>query len=328
MPIHGGPSVFLSALLTTCACSASCWAVVETWQLVPSQSVLTLTGTIDNGDLTISPQSPGASVAKYTGQITADRTFDGPSLSTLLQFTGGSVIDAQANPAGPFDPAGLNTQGTEHNYGVEVVSTTGGEFTGNIRDLVFDIVGGTATVGEAAGLSFDVTSGVLNEGNDMGATFQRMDTLDFATNQSSAPITIVQGGGYETLTLPVQLNYTIPLQISDAFALVSYTGQLVARRGTPGDSSGDGTVDNMDFIDFQNSFGSSSNLNADFNQDGVISVPDYTLWRDQLTQSAASTQSPQAVPEPRSAILLGMAIGIGITSYLAICTRQRGRQQN
>lgn len=286
----------------------TCWAVVETWTLVPSQSTLTLTGIVDDGDLVIAPQTAGGNVARYAGTLKADRTFDAPNFDTLLEFTGGSVIDAQANPAGPFAPTGLNTNGNEHNYGVEVDSS-GVEFTGNMRDLVFDISGGTATVGEPASLSFDITSGILNEGSQMGSTFQRIDTLDFATNQSTAPVAIAEGGGYETLTIPVRIDYTIPLQSGDAFALVAYTGQLVARRGVPGDSSGDGIVNEIDYADFRSSLGTSTNLSADFNQDGVVSVPDYTLWRDQLVLSAANTHLPNAVPEPQSAALLVLGIG-------------------
>ncbi|MGI9458217.1 MAG: hypothetical protein ACR2NU_16760 [Aeoliella sp.] len=304
----------LSAIFMLCfgaLSSTPCIAVVQSWTLDPSRSFLTLTGQIDNGDLQLTPQSQGSNVTSYSGTITADRTFNGTTLQTMLAFSGGSVIDADFNSTSPFQPTGPTTQGNEDNYGVQV-DPGGGTIFGNVRDLAYDISGGTAIVGQSATLSFDTTAGILNEGTNMGSAFRTLNTLDPAVNQSASPVTLVEGGGYETLTIPVHISSTVDLPLTTGeFALVDYTGQLVGIRGLPGDSSGDGVVNEEDFEDWAQSYGSTTNSAADFNQDGVVGPADYNVWRDRLgAMSASSGGVISAVPEPSSVLLIAGCLSV------------------
>ena len=70
-----------------------------------------------------------------------------------------------------------------------------------------------------------------------------------------------------------------------------------------GDYNADGTVDELDYTAWQNTFGQavSPGTSADGNNDGLIDAADYTVWRDAQSAPAA------AVPEPISLLLASFA---------------------
>ena len=70
-----------------------------------------------------------------------------------------------------------------------------------------------------------------------------------------------------------------------------------------GDYNFDGTVNAPDYNVWRDSFGSTTELDADGNGDGVINAPDYNVWRDNFGRTANV-----AVPEPTSIALLVAAI--------------------
>ena len=77
-----------------------------------------------------------------------------------------------------------------------------------------------------------------------------------------------------------------------------------------GDYNGDGEVNDIDYLVWKASFGSSVNLAADGNNDGRVDAADYTVWNDQVGTPLMGSRmqdgagSPHLVPEPRSAIHL------------------------
>ncbi len=84
----------------------------------------------------------------------------------------------------------------------------------------------------------------------------------------------------------------------------------------PGDYDGDGTVDGDDYITWRDSYGSTTNLDADGNNDGVVDAADYTVWRDALNAIVATSASSISVPEPVSlSLVIGFVVGLIIQSH-------------
>lgn len=101
----------------------------------------------------------------------------------------------------------------------------------------------------------------------------------------------------------------------DAAALVDIGWTLVEPQipTLAGDYNNDGIVDVADFTVFRDSFGSSSQLDADGSGNGVIDIQDYNLWASAYSNSDSSTASigfnaGQAVPEPHSSLLAMMML--------------------
>lgn len=70
----------------------------------------------------------------------------------------------------------------------------------------------------------------------------------------------------------------------------------------PGDFNGDGNVDVSDYQKWRDTFGSTTELDADGKFDGVVNLADYTIWRDNQQQSPAASLADftHAIPEPSS----------------------------
>jgi len=77
----------------------------------------------------------------------------------------------------------------------------------------------------------------------------------------------------------------------------------------PGDYNQDGVVDLADYNLWRSSFGTTgAELEADGNNDGVVDAADFTIWRDHLPNPAAAA-GLAAVPEPGAALLLLPLVG-------------------
>lgn len=71
---------------------------------------------------------------------------------------------------------------------------------------------------------------------------------------------------------------------------------VVTTTARAGDFDGDGTVDGIDYMIWQGSFGEAGvGLAADANGDGTVDAADYTVWRDNLGTSSASASAPALV---------------------------------
>ena len=62
---------------------------------------------------------------------------------------------------------------------------------------------------------------------------------------------------------------------------------FVPPAAAPGDYNNDGTINPPDYTLWLANFGSTTNLAADGNANGVVDAADYTVWRDHLGASAA-----------------------------------------
>ena len=82
----------------------------------------------------------------------------------------------------------------------------------------------------------------------------------------------------------------------------------------PGDFDSDGDVDGADFLVWQRTFGGSAipaGAGADSNGDGIVDAADLANWVSHYYQSVQSNSS--AVPEPFSAIMMLMGLGIFVS---------------
>jgi hypothetical protein len=82
-----------------------------------------------------------------------------------------------------------------------------------------------------------------------------------------------------------------------------------------GDYNQDGVIDAADYTVWRDSYGTSGGgLTADGNFDFVVDDLDYAIWRTHFGQTipAAASGLDSAVPEPTTATLLAVFIGIAI----------------
>jgi hypothetical protein len=92
----------------------------------------------------------------------------------------------------------------------------------------------------------------------------------------------------------------------------------------PGDYNADGVVDLGDYLVWQKTFGSPTDLRADGNADLAIDEEDLAVWQQHFgtvypSDSGASTN----VPEPHTA--LAALLGALIAMQFNCCRRQRGQ---
>ncbi len=199
------------AFLAVClALTNASRAATVSYTINPDLSFLTMTGDVIGTAIT--PQAAGADIAYYQGTITGDLT------AGVLTFSGGSVIDALPNPAGPFQ---LNTLPGEDNYGV-----LSGAIPVAFRNILMDITTGTVQHGVApAGMDLPVNF-TINSPLASG------DDDDTTPNTTALLASLSTAGNVETLTIPILRNS------GEGGALhIVLDGQLVASRVVPEPSS-------------------------------------------------------------------------------------------
>lgn len=80
-----------------------------------------------------------------------------------------------------------------------------------------------------------------------------------------------------------------------------------------GDYNLDGVVDARDYTLWRNTFGSTTDLRADGNNNQSIDPEDYVIWKDNYgkTSAAAVAMAPASVPEPATALVVGLLATVG-----------------
>jgi hypothetical protein len=106
----------------------------------------------------------------------------------------------------------------------------------------------------------------------------------------------------------------------------AFNGMQLRSLGPVGDYDGNGSVGPEDYDTWKANFGSTEELAADGNVDGIVDAADYTIWRDRLSEVGGGALNASTVPEP-SETLLGIS-ALGFLTILAARGYLRRRTEN
>jgi hypothetical protein len=302
---------WVAVLVILAVPSLSAQAVAVTYEVLPAQSVLNVSGVLLNDTSTLEEQSPGSLSSRFAGMLNLNVS------GQAITFDGSSRIDATLHSSAPFAPPGPG----EDNFGGSafVVFTTG---VTAARDIEFTILPGTTAFGApASGLEFDFTRGVLaySVNNIFGPPSTGTEQLSESapgTNQSSSPITRTDDGITETVTVPIDFTVSLSALNPDDCTL-RFQGQIVATRtlaAVSADFDGDLDVDGADFLIWQRGLGQTGPTPAaQGNADGDLDVDgdDLAVWRDSFGPGAVN--AALAVPEPSSGLLMAAGLLAALT---------------
>ena len=235
----------------------------------------------------------------------------------LLEITGSEAsitINRFANPPGMNGPGNGNDETISwiaDANGVTPITILGASGT-NVLQLQdpLEVDANTGTNG-SGDLSGDGTALVL----DLSA-LTGTQTLTLFDNQSTEDVIGFFEDG-STLDLYEEGEAILGTGFAGTVT-ISYVGgtgndvilSLVAG-GLMGDFNDDGLVDLADYTVWRNNLGASdeSVLSGNGNGDGTVNVADYQLWKSHFGESTGTLASAAAtVPEPASLVLAGLAL--------------------
>jgi hypothetical protein len=289
-------------------------AIERVYTIVPSESTIAISGSVmtDVGTAQIQTQGAGSLTTNYSGTIRTERTND------TIQFLPGSSIDAAVS--GNWQPLSTGAAGSaEADYGGRV-SLLLGFVTINFaaRDFVGDLSSDALPVDRLG--NFSLASATVRFLN--GNLAYRVSTGDaggesvaglsgMTSGMGSVTTGAGTGGLIETLSIPINSSFTIPVEDSTTVNL-ELMGELVAtamlQSGQPGDFNQDGRVDAADYVVWRNELGTT------------YQQSDYQVWRAHFGETTATAEMlptskiiGAAVPEPAAwivlaAILLAVAL--------------------
>jgi hypothetical protein len=224
-------SVRLAFALFTCGLLSNGFvgcgiAAPTTFTLDPAQSTITVTASLGSS-LVLTEQAPGSLTTRFAGTIKADTT------GSSIQFTGGSVIDAQTN--GTWQPMANGVAGSAPADFGGRGSTILGSGNAALRNVVFDATSAVLSITNGAFSSAGVVFGFLTNGTASLdylitglASAQGGKALQgLSTNKVSTTATLTNSGSNLILTIPVNADFFFTL-LSANDTKVTVTGKLVA----------------------------------------------------------------------------------------------------
>lgn len=166
----------------------------------------------------------------------------------------------------------------------------------------------------------DSTGGQLVVGGDASLD----GTIELRTAAGYSP---QFGDAFELLSVAGQLNGAFATQVlpgmSDGlqWKISQSTGSLLATVVLAGDYNGDGNVDAADYTVWRDSNGSTTNLSADGDGNGVVNEDDRIFW---AARYGATAPEAASIPEPTSVLLLvgTLAVAASTTARRAITMRR------
>jgi hypothetical protein len=225
-------------------------AAERVYNILTSQSSVAISGNLVTpvGTAQLQEQGPGSLTTRYSGTIRADRG------EGSIEFLSGSVIDAGVSGNWrPLPDAGIGSApadygGTASRFGFSAELAA--------RDLAADLNSGVLSVGGDG--SFNIASTMLNLTNGRLACRSSIavgvPSLVGLSSSGSGMGSVETTTGTETLTLPVNSTFSVPVAVGTTLNL-TFVGQLVAESMlTPV-------------------------LSGDYNQNGTVDAADYVLWR-------------------------------------------------
>jgi hypothetical protein len=287
--------------------------VERVYNIVPNQSSIAISGNVTSNGMTspIQSQGSGSLTTTYSGSIRMDRG------SNTVQFLAGSAIDA--NVSGNWQPLANGQAGSAPaDYGGRV-SFLFGLVTANFaaRNFVGDLTSSGLPVSGNGSFNLSTTTVRFTDGNlafrtstgDFGAE-SVVGESGLLSGSGSLTTQSVVGGALESLSIPINSSFVIPVEDSTTVSL-TLNGQLVATAmlpaSLPGDFNLDGRVDAADYVVWRNGLGS------------IYTQNDYNVWRANFGRAfvgGAAEPSQAAVPEPSTVMVFGLAM------LLAVGTRQ------
>jgi hypothetical protein len=299
-------------------------AADRVYTIVPDQSSIAISGSVmtDAGTSQIQQQGAGSLTTKYSGTIRTDRT------DNAIQFLAGSSIDAMVS--GNWQPLPTGAAGSSAaDYGGRV-SYLFGLVTINFaaRNFVGDLSSGVLPLNSAGGFNLSTTSvqfltGSLAYRSSTGDAGSESIVGESGTMSGMGSLTseLITGGALETLSIPINSSFTIPVGDSTTVNL-RLTGEIVAtavlRRNPPGDFNTDGVIDAADYVVWRDRLGTT------------FTLADYEVWRTHFGQPANSSDTFQraasgsaAVPEPTILAIAALAIVAIVVSWRGTACQER-----
>ncbi|MGI9455914.1 MAG: lamin tail domain-containing protein, partial [Aeoliella sp.] len=256
-----------------------------------------------------------------TDSIAVTSTFNGPTspLDVLR------ISEINYNPAdpSPTESAAGFTNNEEFEF-IELVNI--GSTTVSLSDVLFEQINGGSE-----GLDFDFSTGAVTSlepdervvivenlaafESRYGTGLQVAGQWSGGLSNSSETLTVTVNGtilhqfAYDDDWYPSTDNGGYTLQIIDATnpdlaswaqqaswrasALLGGTPGAAEAPPLPGDYNTDGSVTVADYVLWNSTFGSTTDLRADGNENNVVDTADYAIWRDHLGQTTpASVAAP------------------------------------
>ncbi|CAK9037448.1 Autotransporter-associated beta strand repeat protein [Durusdinium trenchii] len=251
-----------------------------------------------------------------TFALTGDNTQNNILSPAITDSTNSGVVNVEKSGVGKWILNGANTYTGDTN----VLQGTLG-----VMDGIGTLAAGTNLMLEdGAALEFEINSAgtpgtnydqLTIAGDATLAGLIDVSILGSASSGQTFDIITTSGGTIDMTGLSVigDGNFTLSLESMDT--VLRLTAAAVG--GLAGDYNDDGVVNLADYVVWRNNLGSTTAMLPGDNTPGIVDQNDYTVWKNNfgMTSGAvASIASQQNVPEPSTMVMLLAAAALAVTA--------------